>query len=197
MILYNIYIWFSATYYILHVVNNILHIIDIYILYIIHYVRFTWYAIYIYVIYYINISASYTVSLIFFRNIICVFIFPYIWKLIYDIWYYIYICVYIHHIMWYHILSCHIIQNLIISYPFISYHIMSFCITHTHIYITCTIYHVHYTIYNKYQLPYCIPTKDLNIYAGLGAGNDRWKSCPRWKRHPRLMPEAKPFFLAV
>ena len=156
--------------------------------------------IYIYVIYYINISASYTVSLIFFRNIIYVFIFPYIWKLIYDIWYmilYIHMCIYTPHhmisypIMPYHTKSYHIISFHIVSYYVILYH------THTYIYITCTIYHVHYTIYNKYQLPYCIPTKDLNIYAGLGAGNDRWKSCPRWKRHPRLMPEAKPFFLAV
>ena len=79
--------------------------------------------------------------------------------MIYDIWYYIYICVYIHHIIWYHILSCHIIQNLIISYPFISYHIMSFCITHTHIYIYIShvryiMYTIQYTISISYRTAY-------------------------------------------
>ena len=132
-------------------------------------------------------------------------IFSYIWKLIYDIWYMIYdilyVCVYIHHIIWYHILSCHIIQNLIISYPFISYHIIWFCITHIYIslsHVRYIIYTIHYTIYNRYLKVTVLHTnKGPQYYAGLGAGNDRWKSCPRWKRHPRLMPEAKPFFLAV
>ena len=122
------------------------------------------------------------------------------WYMIYDILY-IYMCVYTpHHMISYSIMPYHTKSYHIISFHIVSYYIILY---HTNIYIYIShvryiIYTIHYTIYNRYLKVTVLHTnKGPQYYAGLGAGNDRWKSCPRWKRHPRLMPEAKPFFLAV
>ena len=80
-----------------------------------------------------------------------------------------------------------------ISYPIMpyrtKYHILSYRIilydfvSHTYIYISHVryiIYTIHYTIYNRYLKVTVLHTnKGPQYYAGLGAGNDRWKSCPR------------------
>ena len=80
-------------------------------------------------------------------------------------------------IMPYHTKSYHIISFHIVSYYIILYH------TNIYIYISHVryiIYTIHYTIYNRYLKVTVLHTnKGPQFYAGLGAGNDRWKSCPR------------------